>query len=322
MARQIKLAVGAGAGMFAGLQCLQSTSGKARAVTESFVLAPSLGSSTLPLTRDLASAALRPSSPTGLSANSVGSAPYAVVCGVATLLAARRRREGRSDACATVCAAKKKGAEKKVSRKSPKKGKGGGGDDDEPGEPSDFDADSFVSDFSSKMGKAVAAYQESLVTIRAGRASPDLLKGITVSAFESELQLIEVASVTATDQTTLSISCFDPSTLPNVEKALRQNNDLGFGVATRGETIVLTLPQLTTDKRKQYVKVAKDGAEKARVSIRNVRQAAMKKIKAMSKSLNEDQTDYASSSIDDAVKKHTGDVDSAFKDKEKELTNE
>ncbi|CAE7904351.1 frr, partial [Symbiodinium sp. KB8] len=173
----------------------------------------------------------------------------------------------------TLCLAKKK------------KGGGGGGGAEE-GDV-DIDTEAIVADFEEKMKKSVVLLEDNLRTIRAGKATPSLLDSVKVNAYESVLKLEEVATVTASDTTTLMVNVFDETVVGAVVKAI-QTADLGFTASEMGQSVKVNIPPLTKEKRVQYVKLAKDYAEKSKVAVRNVRQAAMKKIKSFNKKLPED----------------------------------
>lgn len=190
-------------------------------------------------------------------------------------------------------------------------------DGDEDAEETQVDVNALLSDWQAKLETPREKLRDALVGIRAGKASPQLLDGVKVSAYESEVMVKEVGSITATDTTTLTVSCFDPSVAPAVEKAIKQS-DLGYSAVTSGAIVKIGIPELTKEKRAQFVKLAKDTAEKSKVAVRNVRQTVMKKVKGL-KSLTSDESRALSQSVEDIVKKQISEVDSMFKKKETEL---
>jgi len=219
-------------------------------------------------------------------------------------------------------------AKKKVGRggKGGKGGKGGGGGgaDEEAaaGEPApEIDTEELMKDYEGKLEKSLDVLRQSLMGIRAGRATPQLLDSLKVSAYESEVSINEVGTITATDVKTLLVTCFDESIAPNVEKAVRVSG-LGYSATVSGSSVTIVLPELTTDRRTEYAKLAKDYAEKSRVAVRNVRQTAMKKIKTLEKkkSINEDLSRALQVEIESMVKKNIGECDTLYKKKEKEIT--
>ena len=158
------------------------------------------------------------------------------------------------------------------------------------------------------MSKSVDMLDDNLRTIRAGKATPQLLESVKVNAYESQLKIEEVATVTATDATTLMVNVFDDTVVDAVAKAI-QTAELGFTASTSGQAVKVSIPPLTKDKRAQYVKLAKDYAEKTKVAVRNVRQAAMKKIKGMKSDLPEDTARGMEKDVEAMVKKMNGDID-------------
>ena len=170
------------------------------------------------------------------------------------------------------------------------------------------------------MEKSVTLLDDNLRTIRAGKATPQLLESVKVNAYESQLKLEEVATITVTDATTLMVNVFDETVVDAVAKAV-QTAELGFTAAQNGQAVKVSIPPLTKDKRVQYVKLAKDYAEKTKVAVRNVRQAAMKKIKSLKSDLPEDTARGMEKDIEALVKKMNGDIESAFKTKETELSS-
>lgn len=251
------------------------------------------------------------SSSEGLGTTSDG---FAAICGSAGLaslagvLAACQSKEARCGVQRTPCLAKKKKGG----------GGGGGGGAAEEGDV-DIDTEAIVAEFEDKMKKSVVLLEDNLRTIRAGKATPSLLDSVKVNAYESVLKLEEVATVTAADTTTLMVNVFDETVVGAVVKAI-QTADLGFTASEMGQSVKVNIPPLTKEKRVQYVKLAKDYAEKSKVAVRNVRQAAMKKIKSFNKKLPEDTVRAMGQDVEDFVKKSVGDIDAKFKSKETELT--
>lgn len=211
------------------------------------------------------------------------------------------------------CAGKKKGG----------KDKGGGGDGGGGGgggaEAGDVDTEGMLNDWSAKMNTCVEKLQEGLVTIRAGKATAALLDNIKVKAYESEKQIKELATVSATDTTTLSLTTWDEDVTPSVAKAI-MGADLGYTVQETSPTsIKVNIPPLTKEKRAAYIKLAKENAEGSKVAVRNVRQAAMKKIKSLKKDLSEDIAKSMEKDMEARVKKVVAEIDSIFKRKESDL---
>lgn len=210
----------------------------------------------------------------------------------------------------TVCAAKKK--KQGGGGKAPATQEAAGG------EAVEVDTEEIMKEYEKKMDTTIDVLRSSLAPIRAGKASPELLDGLKVSAYGSEVGVKEVGTITATDTTTLTVTVFDESVAGAVEKAVR-NSDLGFSVNIAGATLKLGIPPLTKDKRQQFSKLAKDQFEASKVAVRNVRQGAMKKIKGLKKNLSEDIAKSLEKDVEALVKKTTGECESLFKAKEKEI---
>lgn len=262
----------------------------------------------------------KPSSASSSLKTSTDRAGTAHVCMMATALTAglvccmsgRSIRKARGSCrLRIVCAGKKRGGGGKAPAAS-----------QEAGEEADaeIDTEALLKEYEDKLSTTVGILQTNLVPIRAGKASPELLDGLKVNAYESEVGIKEVGAVTATDTTTLTVTLFDESVAGAVEKAVRTSS-LGFSVTTSGAVVRLGVPPLTKEKRQQYSKLAKDFYEKSKVAVRNVRQAALKKVKGLKKNLSEDVVKSLEKDIEALVKKTTGECDKVFKAKEKEILN-
>merc|ERR1711916_391322 len=142
--------------------------------------------------------------------------------------------------------------------------------------------DDIKKDLESRMAKSVEALGHNFNKIRTGRAHPSLLDGITVSYYGADTPLSQAANVSVLDARTLSISAWDKSLVPEIEKAIMKS-DLGLNPSTTGELIRLPMPPLTEETRKGFIKTARQEAEKARVSIRNIRRDAITELKNLQK---------------------------------------
>lgn len=167
-----------------------------------------------------------------------------------------------------------------------------------------------------KMIKAIESLEQRLVTIRAGRANPALLSKIMVDYYGSLTPIQSLANITVPEARQLMVKPFDKGVLKNLEKAIYEAN-LGISPVNNGEVIILTIPELTEDRRKEYVKQAKAMCEEARVSLRNIRQDANNEIKKLE--LPEDEEKQELESIQDLVNKYNKIIDEKNKEKEQEL---
>ncbi|MFK8042092.1 ribosome recycling factor [Congregibacter sp.] len=137
-------------------------------------------------------------------------------------------------------------------------------------------------DADSRMKNSLEALGTNFNKIRTGRAHPSLLDGIKVSYYGSDTPLSQVANVNVEDARTLSLTAWDRSMIPDIERAIMKS-DLGLNPATAGEVIRIPMPALTEETRKGYIKQARSEAEAARVSIRNARRDAMGMLKELVK---------------------------------------
>ena len=169
-----------------------------------------------------------------------------------------------------------------------------------------------------KMNKVIETLESRYTTIRAGRANPNILNGIMVEYYGTPTPIQSLATISVPEARVLSIKPFDKSSLKSMEKAIYEAN-LGIAPTNNGEVIMLTVPELTGETRREYVKQAMKMAEEARIALRNVRQDENNKIKK-DESLREDERDMCLDIVQEMIDKFNKIVDEKFKEKEKELT--
>ncbi len=167
-----------------------------------------------------------------------------------------------------------------------------------------------------KMDKVIESLETRLTTVRAGRANPNILNGIMVEYYGVPTPIQGIANISIPEARQLVIKPFDKSALKNIEKALFEAN-LGMAPTNNGEVLILTIPELTEDSRRTFVKQVKDMAEEARIALRNVRQDANNAIKRQEFSENEEKI-YLES-VQKLIDKYNDIVEEKFKEKEKEL---
>ena len=138
------------------------------------------------------------------------------------------------------------------------------------------------SEAAERMAKSLEALGHNFNKIRTGRAHPSLLDGLKVEYYGSKTPLNQVANINVEDARTLSLTVWDKSMIPDVEKAIYKS-DLGLNPATAGEVIRIPMPMLTEETRRGFTKQAKHEAESARVSVRNARRDAMGMLKELVK---------------------------------------
>ncbi len=171
------------------------------------------------------------------------------------------------------------------------------------------------------MQKSVDKTQQDLNTIRTGRANASLLDRIMVDYYGTETPLKALASITTPDATTLLIQPYDKNSLPQIEKAI-STSDLGLTPNNDGQVIRLNIPPLTTERRKEFVKIAAKYAEEGRVAIRNIRRDAIDKVRKQEKNgeISEDESRALQEEIQKITDKYIAKIDELLKQKEKELT--
>lgn len=175
-------------------------------------------------------------------------------------------------------------------------------------------------DAEERMSKAVAALGTNFNKIRTGRAHPSILDGIHVSYYGADSPLSQVANVSVLDARTLSITAWDKTMVPEIEKAIMKS-DLGLNPATTGELIRVPMPPLTEETRKGFIKQARSEAENARVSVRNIRRDCLSTIKDLlkEKEISEDEDRKAQDDIQKITDRFIQEVDKALAAKEKDL---
>jgi ribosome recycling factor len=171
-----------------------------------------------------------------------------------------------------------------------------------------------------KMEKAVEHTRAQFATVRTGRATPSLVDRITIEYYGAQVPLQQLASISVPEARQLLIKPHDRGSLEAVEKAIRES-DLGVNPNNDGISIRISLPQLTEDRRKEYVKVAKSMAEDGRIALRNLRRDARKAMEAEQKEgeVSEDELERAEKELDKLTSEHVDLVDEALSRKEQEL---
>ncbi len=168
----------------------------------------------------------------------------------------------------------------------------------------------------SKMDKVIENLESRFTTVRAGRANPNILNGIMVEYYGAPTPLQGVATISVPEARQLMIKPFDKSLLKEIEKALYAA-ELGMAPTNNGEVIYLTIPELTEETRKNYVKQVKDMSEEARIALRNVRQDANNWVKRQE--FSEDEEKGYLDVIQKLIDKYNVIVEEKYKEKEKEL---
>ncbi len=168
-----------------------------------------------------------------------------------------------------------------------------------------------------EMDQAIETYEKRLLNIRAGRANPSILDGVMVSYYGVDTPLKQLATISIPEARQLMIKPFDRSCLQAIEKGIFEAN-IGLTPNNNGETIILNIPALTEDTRREYVKQAKQIAEEAKIQLRNIRQDANNDIKR-DEELTEDDKDSLQEDVQELIQKFNKKVDEIYKEKENEL---
>jgi ribosome recycling factor len=178
-----------------------------------------------------------------------------------------------------------------------------------------------LTDVEARMQKAVEATQHNFNSVRTGRANASLLDRITVEYYGAETHLKALANISSPDATTLQIQPFDRSTMRAIEKAISES-DIGLTPNNDGSSIRLNIPPLTTDRRKELVKMVAKLAEEGKVAIRNVRRDAIDSIRKLEKAkeISEDDSKSQQEQVDKLTEKFVKTIDKVTADKEKEIT--
>lgn len=178
----------------------------------------------------------------------------------------------------------------------------------------------ILEDAREKMNRAVVHTRADFGSIRTGRASPALVEKLPVDYYGSEVPLQQVAGFSVPEARTLLVNPYDKSAIGAIEKAIRQS-DLGLNPSNDGNSIRLSFPPLTTERRKEFVKVVRGMAEEGRIAIRNTRRAGRQELEALERDgdLSEDDLARALKGLDKHTQTAEAEIDAALGTKEQEL---
>ena len=180
--------------------------------------------------------------------------------------------------------------------------------------------DEFIHDATRRMDKSVESAQHEFNTLRTGRASAALLDRVQVDYYGTKTPLKQLATINAPEPRLLTVQPFDPSSLPGIERTI-QESDLGLTPSNDGKIIRLPIPQLTEERRKELVKVARQMAEDGKVAIRNVRRDVMHHLKELvdKGDVGSDEEHRAEERLQKLTDDHTHKIDDLLKRKEEEI---
>ena len=180
--------------------------------------------------------------------------------------------------------------------------------------------DELIQDATRRMDRSVESAHEQFNSLRTGRASPGLLDRIHIDYYGTATPLKQLATINAPEPRLLTVQPFDPSSLPTIERAI-QESDLGLTPSNDGKIIRLPIPQLTEERRKELVKVARQMAEDGRVAVRNVRRDVIHHLKELvdDGDVGSDEEHRAEERVQKLTDEHTHRIDDLLKRKEEEI---
>ena len=179
--------------------------------------------------------------------------------------------------------------------------------------------DEIFADVKDRMTKAVESAKENFATVRTGRANPSMLQSVLVDYYGTPTPLPQLASVQNQDARSLLITPYDKGAMKDIEQAIRDMPNLGANPSNDGSVIRLSLPELTQERRKDFVKIVKGKAEDARVAVRNVRRHGKDEFDALKGEVGEDELSRAEKELESLTKQFIDQIDEALKRKESEL---
>lgn len=171
-----------------------------------------------------------------------------------------------------------------------------------------------------KMKKTAAVYQREMVSLRAGRANPQILDKISVDYYGTATPLNQMGNISSPEPRMLVISVWDQKAIPLVEKAI-QKSDLGMNPSNDGKVIRLLVPELNEERRRELTKLVKKGAEDAKVAARAIRRDAMEQVKKLKKdsAITEDDQKKAEDELQKVTDNAIKEIEKICADKEKEI---
>jgi len=176
-----------------------------------------------------------------------------------------------------------------------------------------------LADAGTRMDRAVEAAKEDFATVRTGRANPQMFQKVLVDYYGSPTPLAQLASLNNPEARTLVINPYDKSALKAIEQAIRDMPNLGVNPTNDGNIVRVTMPELTEERRKEYVKLVRGKGEDAKVQIRNLRRKAKDDLDALKSDVGEDELVRAEKELDGVTRAHVDQIDEALKRKEAEL---
>ena len=182
-------------------------------------------------------------------------------------------------------------------------------------------SDLIKNDISNRMNSSISSLKMEMSGIRAGRASPSMLDTIKVDVYGSKMPINQIGNITTPEPRLINIDIWDQGNVNAVEKAIRES-DLGINPSIEGTLIRLPLPQLTEERKLEYIKLAKKIGEASKVAIRNIRRDGIEQFKKLEKDkeIGEDESKKLQSDIEEISSMHVKLIDSIVSDKEVDLS--
>jgi ribosome recycling factor len=174
-----------------------------------------------------------------------------------------------------------------------------------------------LADAATRMNNAVEAAKDDFATVRTGRANPQLFQKVLVDYYGTPTPLAQLASINAPEARSLIVTPYDKSALKAIEQAIRDMPNLGVNPTNDGNIVRVTLPELTEDRRKEYVKLVRTKGEDARVHVRGIRRKIKDDLSDLG--VGEDDLARAEKELDALTRTHVDAIDDALKRKEAEL---
>lgn len=176
-----------------------------------------------------------------------------------------------------------------------------------------------LNDAKARMDRAVEGAKEDFATVRTGRANPQLFQKILVDYYGAPTPLDQLASLNNPEARTLIVTPYDKSALKEIEQAIRDTPNLGANPTNDGSIVRITMPELTEERRREFVKIVRTKAEDAKVHLRGLRRKAKDDLDALKSEVGEDDIGRAEKELDSLTRSHVDAVDDALKRKEAEL---
>jgi ribosome recycling factor len=176
-----------------------------------------------------------------------------------------------------------------------------------------------LADARARMDRAVEAAKEDFATVRTGRANPQLFQKVLVDYYGTPTPLAQLASINNPEARTLIVTPYDKSALKAIEQAIRDIPNLGVNPTNDGNLVRVTMPELTEERRKEYVKLVRSKGEDARVHVRGIRRKAKDDIDSLKGEVGDDELARGEKELDALTRSHVDEIDEALKRKEAEL---